>query len=168
MLSSTAWPTRWCADGEHLEVVLVEQLAPLGAVAVLLEGLIDLEMIAPAGQFEAVVAEAAEFSRQFGQRQVGPLAREHRDRSCHVETPSDVGQVGNLSTDIVTNPPPAATGGPAWRQVRGADLRRFALIVKIGDNTKKQLDFAAEDRPMIGFAPDRRRDACAVVLRLFC
>ena len=74
------------ADGEHLEVVLFQQFAFLGAVVVLVEGLIDLEVIAPAGQFQPVVSEAAAFSSQFGQGQVGPLARKYRDRSSHVES----------------------------------------------------------------------------------
>ena len=41
------------ADGEHLQVVLFQQFAFLGAVVVLVEGLIDLEVVAPAGQFRA-------------------------------------------------------------------------------------------------------------------
>ena len=72
------------ADGEHLEVVLFQQFAFLAAVVVLVEGLIDLEMVAPAGQFQPIVSEAAAFASQFGQGQVRPLAGEHRDRSSHV------------------------------------------------------------------------------------
>ena len=71
------------ADGEHLEVVLFQKLAFLGAVVVLVEGFIDLEVVAPAGQFKPVVSEAAALASQFGQGQVCPLAREHRDRSSH-------------------------------------------------------------------------------------
>ena len=71
------------AQGEHLEVVFVQQGAAFRAVVVLLQRSLDLEMIAPAGQFEAVVAEAAELTGQFGQRQIAPLAGENCYRSRH-------------------------------------------------------------------------------------
>ena len=45
------------ADRMALQVVLFEQFAFLGAVVGVFERLVDFEMIAPAGQFEAVVAE---------------------------------------------------------------------------------------------------------------
>ena len=72
------------ADGEHLQVVLFQQLALLGAVVVLGQGLVDLEVVAPAGQLQAVVAEFVAFPGQFGHGQVGPLAGEQRYRSSHV------------------------------------------------------------------------------------
>ena len=72
------------ADGEHLQVVLLQDRPLLGAVVVLVEGLIDFEVIAPAGQLQSIVAETAAFAGQLGQGQVGPLAGEHRNRSRHV------------------------------------------------------------------------------------
>jgi hypothetical protein len=43
-------------DGPALQVVFGQQLVPAGQVAVLVQGALNVEVIAPAGQFEAVVA----------------------------------------------------------------------------------------------------------------
>jgi len=71
------------ADGEHLHVVLFQQLALGSAVLVVGHGLVDLEVIAPAGQLEAVESEAAALGGQSVQTQIGPLARKHGHRSRH-------------------------------------------------------------------------------------
>ena len=83
MLSSTAWPTRWRADGPDLHVVLLQHLPLVGTVVVLVQGLVHLEVVAPAGQLQAVEAVLAEPAGQLLHRQVGPLAGEHGNRSCH-------------------------------------------------------------------------------------
>ena len=74
-------------DGEHLQAVLVEH-RPLGlAVVVVLEGLVHLEVVAPAGQFQAVITPTLGFLRQDLQRQVRPLSGEKRYWSCHLVPP---------------------------------------------------------------------------------
>ena len=84
ILSQTAWPTRWALIAWHCSSCVFEQVALAAAVAVV--GLIDLEMIAPAGQLDAVVAELFGFAGHLLQRQIGPLTGEERDRTWHVRT----------------------------------------------------------------------------------
>ena len=62
------------ADGEDAQVVPLQQFALHAAIVGLGQGLADVEMVAPAGQFEAVVAELAALAGQFFQGQIGPLA----------------------------------------------------------------------------------------------
>ena len=71
------------ADRPDLKPVALQQFAFPLAVFRLGHGQIDLEVIAPAGQFEAIVTETLELLGQLLQGQVGPLAREHGDRSWH-------------------------------------------------------------------------------------
>ena len=63
------------ADHVALQPVAVEQLALGGQVAVVGECLVDLEMIAPTGQLQAVEPPGRRLGGQFLQRQVGPLGR---------------------------------------------------------------------------------------------
>ena len=72
------------ADGVHLQVVALQQVAAVGAVAVVGQRLVDLEMVAPAGQLQPLIAELAGLAGHVLQRQIGPLAGEQRDRSSHV------------------------------------------------------------------------------------
>ena len=71
-------------DGEHLQIVLFQQFTLLRTVVVLVERLVDLEVIAPAGQLESIVAEAANLPGQLGHGQVGPLAGKQCYGSRHV------------------------------------------------------------------------------------
>jgi hypothetical protein len=66
-------PDEVVRDREQLQVVLFEQLALAGAVGVVGERLVDFEMVAPAGQFEPVVAEVRPFGRVLptGDRPIG-------------------------------------------------------------------------------------------------
>ena len=73
-------------DGEQLQVVLFEQVAFAAAVGVVGDGLVDLEMVAPAGQFESVVAEVAGLFAQRFQRQIGPLTGKERDGASHCDS----------------------------------------------------------------------------------
>lgn len=66
-------------DRPALQPVLVEQLVPPGQVAGVIEGLVDLEVVAPAGEFEPVVAEVTGEPADLLQRQVGPLAGEESE-----------------------------------------------------------------------------------------
>ena len=47
-------------------------------------GGIDVEMVAPAGEFEAILAEVARLLAEVFQLEIGPLAGEERDGSGHV------------------------------------------------------------------------------------
>src|SRR5690606_17108416 len=70
-------------DRPALESVLVEQLVPGVDVGGVGEGLVHLEVVAPAGEFEPVVAEVAGESADLLQGQVGPLAGEQREVARH-------------------------------------------------------------------------------------
>ena len=76
-------PHQVVGNGVHGEVVLLECVAFCSAVAALLEGAGHVEMVAPAGEFEAGVAKLASLAGQVFQRKVGPLAGEQRDRTGH-------------------------------------------------------------------------------------
>ena len=52
------------ADRQHVQVVALQDLLPRPAVAVVLERLVDLEVVAPAGELEAVEAPVAAPSRR--------------------------------------------------------------------------------------------------------
>ena len=87
------------ADGVQLQVVALQQVASAGAIAVVGQRLVDLEMVAPAGQLEAVVAELAGFA-----------ARSSSGRSAHWPVNSVTGLVMRWS--------------PAWLHCRrGSDER---------------------------------------------
>ncbi len=81
--SRTSWPTRWFEIAQHFRPYLAEQVVALLAVAVVLEGLLDVEVIAPAGELDAVVAPLAGLLADDLQGQVGPLAGEERDGAGH-------------------------------------------------------------------------------------
>ena len=66
-----------------LQVVSLEQFSLGGAIAVVGHRLVDFEMIAPAGQFETLVAEFTCLAAHIFDREVGPLTGEERDRSRH-------------------------------------------------------------------------------------
>ncbi|MND04366.1 hypothetical protein D3C83_245990 [compost metagenome] len=66
-----------------LQIVLFQEVPLPLAVAVVLEGLLHLEMVPPAGQFDAVVAEFLGFFGHVGQGQVGPLAGEQGNGAGH-------------------------------------------------------------------------------------
>ena len=55
-----------------------------GAVAALLQRPGDVEVVAPAGELQALVAKLASLTGQIFQRQVCPLAGEQRDGTGHV------------------------------------------------------------------------------------
>ena len=76
-------PDQMSADRLALQIVLFEQFPFAVAVALVGERLIDLEVIAPAGQFNAVVAEFAGLAGHIIQRQVGPLAGKERHQTGH-------------------------------------------------------------------------------------
>jgi hypothetical protein len=64
-----------------------EELLPRIGVARIRKGLVDLEVVAPAGELEAVEAPATCLLGQLFQRQVGPLAGEQRDDSGDRQPP---------------------------------------------------------------------------------
>ncbi len=70
-------------DGEEFEIMPVEQLPLAGAVSVVGEGLVDLEVIPPAGEFETVITEVAGLFAQVFEFEIGPLAGEQSDGTSH-------------------------------------------------------------------------------------
>src|SRR5262245_54322587 len=76
-------PDEMVADGEELESVFGQQIAALLTVAVFRQRARYVEMVAPAGELEAVEAEVASLLRDSFESEVGPLAGEERDSSRH-------------------------------------------------------------------------------------
>ena len=74
------------ADRPAPEAVALEQLAPAGGVIGLGHRAVDLEVVAPARELEAVEAERRRLAREVVECQVGPLAGEQRDRSGHLSS----------------------------------------------------------------------------------
>jgi hypothetical protein len=70
-------------DREDLEVVFLQGLALAVDIAGLGERAVDLEVVAPAGDLEPVVAPVRGEPAHVVERQVGPLAGEERDGSGH-------------------------------------------------------------------------------------
>src|SRR5206468_5622534 len=73
------------ADGEGGEVVVGEDFPAGFAVVFVFEGFVYLEVVAPAGEFDAVVAEGFGFGADLVEGQVGPLSGEEGDGAGHVE-----------------------------------------------------------------------------------
>ncbi|MNV56249.1 hypothetical protein D3C71_1485220 [compost metagenome] len=71
------------ADGKTLQAVLGQQCVLVFDVLGRRQRLLHVEMVAPAGQLQAVVAHAFRQRREFCQWQVGPLAGEEGDGSWH-------------------------------------------------------------------------------------
>ena len=71
------------ADRQTLQVVPLEQFAFLSTVVVVRQSFVDLEVISPTRQLHAVVAELGGLASHFRHGQVGPLASEEGNRSCH-------------------------------------------------------------------------------------
>src|SRR5690606_13566448 len=70
-------------DRPHAAVVLGQGLLLAFDVGVVRDGLVDLEVIAPAGDLQAVVAPFGRQPADLLERQVRPLPGEQRDRSRH-------------------------------------------------------------------------------------
>ena len=65
-------------DGPDLQPVLAQQIVPTLAVVLVVECLLDVEVVAPAGQLDALVPPLAGFLADDFEGQVGPLAGEKR------------------------------------------------------------------------------------------
>ena len=76
-------PNKMVADGEALQTVLVEDVPAALDVVIVGERFIHLEVIAPAGEFQPVVAKTGGFRRQCFERQIRPLPGKKCNRSCH-------------------------------------------------------------------------------------
>jgi hypothetical protein len=74
------------ADRPAAQAMALEQRAAPGGVVGLGHGAVDLEVVAPARELEALEAERRGLAREVVQGQVGPLAREQRDRSGHLSS----------------------------------------------------------------------------------
>ena len=70
-------------NGVAGEAVFGEQGPFLFGVFGFSEGAIHLEMIAPAGEFHAVITHFFDEREQFGERKIGPLAGEKSNGSWH-------------------------------------------------------------------------------------
>ena len=79
-------PDEVLRDREAAQAVLGEQLAAAVGVGVVRQGRVHVEVVAPAGELEAVEAPLGRLLGQRRERQVGPLAGEERHGSCHVSS----------------------------------------------------------------------------------
>ena len=71
------------ADREDVQVIALEDLLPRAAIRVVGERLVDLEVVAPAGELEAVEAPVAGRHGEILDGQIRPLAGEERDGTWH-------------------------------------------------------------------------------------
>jgi hypothetical protein len=62
------------ADGETLQTIFIQQVAPGLYVTIFAQGAIHFEVITPTSQFQAVKAPIADLLGQLFQGQIGPLA----------------------------------------------------------------------------------------------
>src|SRR4051794_38522101 len=83
--------------GEAGKAVAVEKLARAAEIVGLAKRAVDLEVIAPAREFQPVVSPACRPLGQIREPKIGPLAREQCDRTTHARAPgSALLRVGNL------------------------------------------------------------------------
>ena len=64
-------------------VIFLEQLPPPFDVAILVEGPLNVKVIAPTGKFDSVIAHVLYLRQKIGEREIGPLAGEECYWSCH-------------------------------------------------------------------------------------
>ena len=105
-------------DRVDLEAVLLEQVQLALDVGVVLGRLPRVEVVAPAGDLQAVVAPLGRQAGDLLEGQVGPLAGEQRDRSCHRFPLSLVGGSAMLSGRRAGAPSRAGRGLPWPRCAR--------------------------------------------------
>ena len=77
-------PDEMGRDRLALQVVPLQHVANPPAIGRILHRLLHLEMVAPAGELDAVVAELLGFAGHLLEGQIGPLAGEEGDRTWHV------------------------------------------------------------------------------------
>src|SRR5690606_25616694 len=70
-------------NGVALQVVAVQEIAFGADVVGIGHRAVDFEVVAPAGEFQAAVAEIAGLLGQGFARKISPLAGKERDGSCH-------------------------------------------------------------------------------------
>jgi hypothetical protein len=73
---TNALPNQVSANGKTLQIVFIEDIPTASNVTIFLKRLVNFEMIAPAGELEAIEAPLADLLGQGLQGQVSPLARE--------------------------------------------------------------------------------------------
>jgi hypothetical protein len=71
-------------DGKAAQAVSIENVPALLAMLLILQGLIDVKMVAPAGQFQAVIPEHAGLGAELFKGHIRPLAGEEGDVASHV------------------------------------------------------------------------------------
>ena len=62
------------ADGEALQVIFIEYVPPALDIGIIFERLIHFEMVAPAGDFQAVKTKIAGLAAHFLKGQIRPLS----------------------------------------------------------------------------------------------
>jgi hypothetical protein len=70
-------------NGVELKAVIGEDLLLRVAIRLVGGAAFDIEVVAPAGEFESIEAHLFGAGRKFGERQIGPLAGEEGNWSCH-------------------------------------------------------------------------------------
>jgi len=82
--------------GRHLKVVSAEEFELVLRVLGFGTAALHFEVIAPTGEFEAVVAPFAGLGREGFEWQIGPVAGEEQDRSGH----GGIFRAGSVSDDL--------------------------------------------------------------------
>jgi hypothetical protein len=83
-------------DCKQLQIVLFEQFAFASAVGVIGQSLVDFKMVAPACQFQAIVAKIPRLLTKRFQRQVGPLTGKQSDWTSHENLPNGESKKGKV------------------------------------------------------------------------
>lgn len=65
-------------DCEQLQLMLFQKFAFTSAIGIIGQRFVDFKMVAPAGQFQTVIAKFACFLTQRFQWQIRPLARKQK------------------------------------------------------------------------------------------
>jgi hypothetical protein len=82
-------PNQVSADRIAFEIVFCQEVVTAFDIAIVTEGLIHVEVITPAGEFETVITPRRGFLCYRFERQISPLTRKKRNRTCHPISPYD-------------------------------------------------------------------------------
>ena len=104
------------AERPDAEAVLLQQAADGLRVAGIGDRPVDLEVVAPAGELEAVVAPARDLRRELRDRQIGPLAGEERDGTSQADLLGDRDGRSMLIDRLAATRPRGAQGGRGVRR----------------------------------------------------
>src|SRR5665647_2432613 len=135
-------------DRVHLQVVPLEQVELALDVGVVLGALPGVQVVAPAGELQTLIAPLGRQPCDLLEGQVRPLTGEQRDRSCHLTSPWSV----RLS--VGRHEGPAAVGGRApldgvEHPLHGEPVRERGGRLLAGHQGADQVDHLVGERMLV-------------------